>query len=101
MNRLEKIFASRQPALIMCDCCGAPDMQESLQRLNVLLDNGTDILDLYIPFSDPMADDAALRQASQQALANGATLEKILDLLPVLRQQHPDCGLIISNKVTE
>ena len=71
MNRIEKIFQNTKGALIVCDCCGAPTMSESAERLDIILKNGADIVELYLPFSDPMADGAVLQAASQQALANG------------------------------
>ncbi|MBE6380346.1 MAG: tryptophan synthase subunit alpha [Lentisphaerae bacterium] len=96
MNRFEKIFSQNARALIVSDCCGAPNMAESEQRLHAIINSGADIVELYMPFSDPMADGAVLQAASQQALANGAKLENILDMLRNIRAQHSDCALIVT-----
>ena len=96
MNRFEKIFSCNSRALIVCDCCGAPDMAESEKRLNTIIASGADIVELYMPFSDPMADGAVLQAASQQALANGAKLENILDMVQNVRNANPDCALIVT-----
>lgn len=95
MKRLKKIFSAPKTALIVYDCCGAPTMQESARRLQAIIDGGADIVELGIPFSDPMADGAAVQQASQQALANGAKLSSILDMAADLRQKNPETGLIV------
>ena len=94
MNRLDKIFADHRKALIIFDSCGYPDMDESEARLETIISSGADIVELGIPFSDPVADGPVIQQASQQALANGATLEKILDMAERLRRHHPETGLV-------
>ena len=71
-------------------------MAESEARLHAIINSGADIVELYMPFSDPMADGAVLQAASQQALANGAKLENILDMVSNIRSQHPDCALIVT-----
>ena len=95
MTRLEKIFSAGKKALVIFDSCGAPDMAESEQRLETIISNGADIVELGIPFSDPVADGAVIQKASQQALANGATLGKILDMAERVRKRHPETGMIV------
>ena len=96
MNRLQKIFTGKANPLIVADVCGAPDMVQSEKRIQTLIDNSVDIVSLIVPFSDPMADGAAVQSASQQALANGADLEKVLQMIARIRQHNPGAGLIIS-----
>ena len=95
MNRLQKIFAAGNKVLVIFDSCGAPDMAESEARLENIITNGADIVELGIPFSDPMADGAVIQRASQQALKNGATLRGILEMAGRVRQRHPETGLIV------
>ena len=97
MNRIEKIFKNNSCALIVCDCCGAPSMGESEERLNIILDNGADMVELYLPFSDPMADGAILQAAAQQALANGSKLDYILNMVQRVRAKHPEAGFIVTS----
>ncbi len=96
MNRFGKIFSGNKKALIVLDCAGAPDMQTSEKRIAEILNAGADIVELGIPFSDPMADGDAIQKAYQQALQNGADLSKIINMLKKLRQNYPAAGLIIS-----
>ena len=96
MNRLQKIFTGKATPLIVADVCGAPDMVQSEKRIQTLIDNSVDIVNLIVPFSDPMADGAAVQSAAQQALANGADLEKVLQMIARIRQHNPGAGLIVS-----
>ena len=95
MTRLEKIFPAGKKALVIFDSCGAPDMAESERRLETIISNGADIVELGIPFSDPVADGAVIQKASLQALAGGATLGKILDMAERVRKRHPETGMIV------
>ena len=96
MNRFQNIFSGNKKALIVFDCAGAPDMDTSAQRIEEIIRSGADIVELGIPFSDPMADGAAIQEAYQTALQNGADLSKITAMLKNIRQNHPEVGLIIS-----
>ena len=96
MNRLTDIFSGNKKALIVFDCAGAPDMAVSAQRIEEIIRSGADIIELGIPFSDPMADGAAIQEAYQTALQNGADLSKILAMIKTLRTAHPEVGFIVS-----
>lgn len=96
MNRFENIFSGNKTALIVFDCAGAPDMATSAKRIEEIITGGADIVELGIPFSDPMADGAAIQEAYQTALQNNADLSKIITMLKTIRSNHPNVGLIIS-----
>ncbi|MBO5923720.1 MAG: tryptophan synthase subunit alpha, partial [Lentisphaeria bacterium] len=96
MNRFENIFSGNKKALIVFDCAGAPDMASSAERIEKIITAGADIVELGIPFSDPMADGAAIQEAYQTALQNNSDLSKIIAMLKTVRQNHPATGLIIS-----
>ena len=96
MNRLQNIFTNVAAPLIAADVCGAPNMEQSEKRIQTLIDNSVEIVNLIVPFSDPMADGAAVQTAAQQALANGADLEKVLQMIASIRKNNPESGLIIS-----
>ena len=96
MSRFSNIFSGNSQALIVFDCAGAPDMATSEKRINEIISAGADIVELGIPFSDPMADGAAIQEAYQTALQNNTDLSKIIDMLKTIRANHPATGLIIS-----
>ena len=68
-------------ALIPYVTCGSPSLEESLEILGVLEDAGGDIIELGIPFSDPLADGPTIQDSSQLALDNGISVEKVLRIL--------------------
>ena len=74
---------------------GDPDYDTSLQLLNGLPGAGVDIVELGIPFTDPMADGPTIQLAGQRALAAGQTLEKTLQLASEFRSAHTATPLIL------
>ena len=96
MNRLEKIFAENKKTLIVLACCGAPDLDSSRERIEKIIDAGANIVELGIPFSDPMAGTPDVLTAFQQAIASGASLSTILPMIKTIRERHPETGLIVS-----
>ena len=99
MSRFANIFKNCQTenrkALIAFASAGAPDMATSEKAMHLMLENGADILELGVPFSDPTADGAVIQQASQIALRSDVTLSDVLDLAARLRKRFPDKGLVI------
>jgi tryptophan synthase alpha chain len=87
-NLLEATFArlrdERRCALMPYFCLGYPDLPTSLECVRAAAHAGADVIELGIPFTDPIADGPTLQAASAQALARGATLGRILDALPGL-----------------
>lgn len=81
-NTLNKLFTEKKSGLFMAHMiAGYPSMQKSEEVAKVLAAGGADIIELQIPFSDPMADGPAIAVASEDALKNGATVAKSLVLL--------------------
>ncbi len=65
---------------------GYPSLEETIERVKIMEAAGVDIIELQIPFSDPMADGPAITQANQYAIANGVTVEDCMKLAQTLRQ---------------
>ena len=86
MTTLKAAFEDRK-ALITYISAGDPDIGTTAYLLQLLDREGVDILEVGIPFSDPLADGPVIQQAGQRALAGGATLRKILDMLAGLRDR--------------
>ncbi len=99
MNRIQKLFekthAEKRGAYVAYLTMGCPSLDESLAACEQVLKEGADILELGIPFSDPVADGEVIRLAAQKALAGGATLTKILAKIPSLRAAHPETPLVV------
>ena len=66
---------------------GYPDLETTKKALHALDDNGVDLIELGVPFSDPLADGPVIQKASFQALANGINLKKIFSVVQELRTE--------------
>jgi tryptophan synthase alpha chain len=87
MSRIAGVFNRiGHKALIPYITVGYPDLEITKKAVRLLADLGADIIELGIPFSDPMADGATIQESSFQALQNGVTTETCLETARILRQ---------------
>src|SRR5438067_3041293 len=84
-----------QPSLIAYLTCGDPDLETTRRVAIAASEAGAEILELGVPFSDPVADGPVIQRASQRALERGTTLRDVLDLAREIRKQATEAGLII------
>ncbi len=84
----------RKPSLVVYVTCGDPDLATTLDIVLAAIDTGADVIELGVPFSDPVADGPVIQRASERALKKGTTLEQVLDLAGKIRKKS-DAGLII------
>lgn len=98
-SRVDARFAALKregrAGLVTFITAGDPDLATSWEIIRGLPDAGADIIEIGMPFSDPMADGPAIQAASQRALNNGMTLAKTLDLVRRFRQQDQETPLIL------
>ena len=98
-GRIEAKFSSLQAegkkAFVAYVMGGDPDYETSLQLLNGLPSAGVDIVELGVPFTDPMADGPTIQLAGQRALAAGQSLEKTLKLAGEFRRANDSTPLIM------
>lgn len=88
MSRISSAFAQKgHKLLVPYLTAGFPSLDESLQIALWLANSGADILELGIPFSDPLADGATIQESSYRALQNGVTPQACLDLAASLRKK--------------
>jgi tryptophan synthase alpha chain len=84
MNALKQ---KRTKALVPFLTAGDPDLATTEALIHVLVESGADIIELGIPFSDPMADGPTIQLASERALAAGTTLKGVLELVARVRRR--------------
>jgi len=98
-NRIDTKFAALKAqgrkALIAFLTAGDPDEGTSRAAFAALLDNGADIIEIGMPFSDPMADGKAIQAANIRALAAGQTMKKTLALAADLSAAYPDHPIVL------
>ncbi|MGB0409337.1 MAG: tryptophan synthase subunit alpha [Opitutales bacterium] len=90
MSRIDNAFAKareeNRAAFVAYLCAGDPDMETSVEACRALIDAGIDVLELGVPFSDPLADGLTNQLAAQRALESGMTGEKVLGLVRRVRE---------------
>src|SRR4249920_1337170 len=83
----ERIRVEKRTGLVTYVTAGDPDLSRSAQILQALDRAGSDVLEVGIPFSEPLADGPVIQRATERALAAGATLDKVLTLVADVRPQ--------------
>jgi tryptophan synthase alpha chain len=83
------------PSLIAYVTCGDPDLATTREIVLAAIEAGADVVELGVPFSDPLADGPVIQRASQRALRRGTTLDEVMALAGDIRKQSPTVGLII------
>jgi tryptophan synthase alpha chain len=87
MGRIEEAFRNRNsPAFIGFTVAGDPDKETCIRAARALIDGGTDILELGIPFSDPVADGPTIQKADERALAAGTTPDTVFAIVREIRK---------------
>ena len=90
MSRIAHAFAqarsSHRSAFVAYLCAGDPDLETSVAACRTLVENGVDILELGVPFSDPLADGLTNQLAAQRALASGMNTSKVFELVRRVRE---------------
>ena len=98
-NRIDKKFnelkSMNQKALICYVVAGYPDIRTSEHIITSLINGGADIIEIGIPFSDPIADGSTIQDAIQNSLISGTTPDMCLELASRIRKTFPDIPLII------
>ena len=91
MNRIEKCFselaADNKKALITFVTAGDPDLETTEKLVLTMFENGSDIIELGVPFSDPIAEGVTIQEASLRSLKAGTNLNKIFDTVVKIREK--------------
>ncbi|HZZ40398.1 MAG TPA: tryptophan synthase subunit alpha [Acidobacteriaceae bacterium] len=87
-------FAGK-PGLVAYLTVGDPDLATTQAIALAAIDAGADVLELGVPFSDPLADGPVIQRASERALQHGTSLRDVLTLAADLRRERPQTGLVV------
>ena len=93
-EKFRELAEKGETALICYVVAGYPDSISSKQVISALVEGGADIIEVGIPFSDPIADGPTIQAASNAALRRGMTPEKALHLVKGVRKQYPNLPLL-------
>ncbi|HET9742422.1 MAG TPA: tryptophan synthase subunit alpha [Terriglobales bacterium] len=89
------IAFSHKPGLVAYLTCGDPDLGTTRELALAAIDAGADVIELGVPFSDPVADGPVIQRASERALRSGTSLRDAMRVGAEIRRQRPGAGLII------
>ena len=84
-----------KPGLVVYLTAGDPSLDATREIGLAAIDAGADVIELGVPFSDPLADGPIIQRASERALAHGTRLKDVLGLAREIRAARPDAGLVI------
>src|SRR3954465_1449801 len=89
------IAFNSKPGLVAYVTCGDPTLETSREVVIAAIDAGADVIELGVPFSDPLADGPIIQRASQRAVDAGVTLDDVLKVAADVRSARANAGLII------
>ncbi|MEP7237475.1 MAG: tryptophan synthase subunit alpha [Ferruginibacter sp.] len=85
-NRLDKLFSEKKTGVLNMYCtAGFPQLHSTVEVIEALQNSGADIIELGIPYSDPIADGPVIQQSNMQALANGMSIALLFEQLKNIR----------------
>src|SRR5258708_15881666 len=84
-----------KPSLIAYLTCGDPDLATTRQVILAAIDAGASVIELGVPFSDPLADGPVIQRASERSLKEGVSLQHVLTLASEIREHSQSVGLVI------
>ncbi|MCK0099305.1 tryptophan synthase subunit alpha [Qipengyuania sp. S6317L1] len=92
MTRLQNAFSKPQAAFVAFITAGDGD---TAANLDALVEGGADVIELGMPFTDPMADGPAIQSANLRSLGKGTTTADVLQMATDFRERHPDVPLVL------
>ena len=94
-NRFDLLEKEGRSGLVAFLTAGDPNFEISLQTLRELPASGADVIELGMPFSDPMADGPAIQASSQRALKAGMNLKKIFSIVEIFRAEDAETPIVL------
>lgn len=97
MNRIKKVFDTKnsdEKIMSLFITAGYPDLNSTVELILGFEQNGADIIELGMPFSDPLADGPTIQQSSDVAIKNGITMNKIFEVVKETRK-HSDIPIVL------
>ena len=91
----ERLQAQGRKALIPFITSGDPDPAQTVPLMHTMVDAGADLIELGVPFSDPMADGPTIQRASERALRKGVCLQQILDMVAEFRTRNQTTPVVL------
>jgi tryptophan synthase alpha chain len=93
--KFQALKATGRKALVPFITAGDPSLQATVPVMHALVEAGADVIELGVPFSDPMADGPTIQHSSERAIARGAGLQYIFDTVRAFRERDTDTPVVL------
>ena len=94
-KKLKELSQDNQKAFVGYIVAGDPDLETSLELMHLSVDSGVDVLEIGVPFTDPIAEGPTIQQAHDRSLENETNLQKIIDLICKFREKDTNTPIIL------
>ena len=94
-ERIKKTFENKNKKLVTFTTGGDPDLETSFEILKTIINNNIDIVEIGMPFSDPMADGPTIQESSTRSIENGTTIQDIFELVKKIRTLNNEIPVIL------
>ena len=94
-DRLKKTFENKNKKLVTFTTGGDPDLETSFEILKTIINNNIDIVEIGMPFSDPMADGPTIQESSTRSIEKGTTIQDIFELVKKIRTINNEIPVIL------
>jgi len=94
-KKLKELSQDNQKAFVGYIVAGDPDLETSLELMHLSVDSGVDILEIGVPFTDPIAEGPTIQQAHDRSLENETNLQKIIDIICKFREKDTNTPIIL------
>ncbi len=94
-ERIKKIFEKKEKKLVTFTTGGDPDLDTSLEILKTIINNNIDMIEIGMPFSDPMADGPTIQESSLRSIKNGTKINDIFEIIMKVRKINKEIPIIL------
>ena len=94
-KRIKKVFEKKNKKLITFTTAGDPDLETSFKIINTIINNGADIIEIGMPFSDPMADGPSIQESSVRSIKNGTKINDVFEIVTKVRSVNNEIPIIL------
>ena len=94
-ERIKKTFKKKNKKLISFTTAGDPNLDTSFEIINTIINNGADIIEIGMPFSDPMADGPTIQESSVRSIKNGTKISDVFEIVNKVRNLNNEIPIIL------
>ena len=94
-KRIKKVFEKKNKKLVTFTTAGDPDLDTSFEIINTIINNGADIIEIGMPFSDPMADGPSIQESSIRSIKNGTKITDVFEIVKRVRSFNNEIPVIL------